>query len=139
MSAPGTAAPDASATVPVIAPRSVCAHITDSVRERATSHPLRARFGRRWTIFPPRDPGPVLHFASIIQGIILQLRKLQKGSKGLKGLKGLNRTMAVRIKISSRSQGGSRKRCLKALRGQVFYDEPSTCATPSIGHAFWLL
>lgn len=27
----------------------------------------------------------------------------------------------------------------KALRAQVFYHETSTCATPSLGHAFWPL
>ena len=43
------------------------------------------------------------------------------------------------VKISSRYQGAMRNGCLKALRAQVFYDEPATCAIASIGHAFWPL
>jgi hypothetical protein len=43
------------------------------------------------------------------------------------------------VKIFSRPQGDGRDSCLKALRVLVFYDEPSTCAKPSIGPAFWPL
>src|SRR6516162_10927174 len=35
------------------------------------------------------------------------------------------------VKISSL---GSRDGCLKAFRAQLFYDEPATCTTSSIGH-----
>jgi hypothetical protein len=38
------------------------------------------------------------------------------------------------VKVSSL---GSRDDCLKALRAQVFYDEPATCATSSIGQGCW--
>src|SRR5260370_6437791 len=53
ISAPGTAAPDASVTVPVMAPRSACAHSAEPVMTTASNSRIHWRFTDSWDIRSP--------------------------------------------------------------------------------------